>query len=293
MTSDKPYVQTYTIVAGSLACNARCPYCIAKMTPAQGMEKKLPEVNWRNFEIGTALAKAWDAITVLITSKGEATLYPEQLTEFMQHLKQYRFMIELQTNGIKLMEDSFDKHLLDWYNLGLTTIAVSIAHYDSNRNKSIYQPHNDNILDLTALIDKLHGKGFSVRLSCTMLNDYIGSIEELCNLIDFAKENKVEQLTATPVRKPAKSENEEVAKYVEEHRVPEKTISDMKQFFDTNGTRLRELAHGAIIYTYKRQNICLSDCLTMNPKDNAIRQLIFFPDGHVRYDWQHEGAIFF
>jgi hypothetical protein len=67
----------------------------------------------------------------------------------------------------------------------------------------------------------------------------------------------------------------------------------MRHFFDTNGTRLRELVHGAIIYDYKGQNICLSDCLTMNPKDNSIRQVIFFPDGHVRYDWQHEGAILF
>ena len=32
--------------------------------------------------------------------------------------------------------------------------------------------------------------------------------------------------------------------------------------------------------------------LTKDEMD-AIRQLIFFPDGHVRYDWKYPGAIVF
>ncbi len=292
MTDNTPYVQTYTVVAGSLACNARCPYCIAKMTPTQGVEKKLPEVNWRNHDKGARIALGHGALTALITSKGEATLYPEQLTRFVQHLHEFP-QIELQTNGIKLMEESFDKHLNEWYTFGMTTIAVSIAHYDSKKNKSIYQPHNDNLLDLAKITNKLHDKGFSARLSCIMIRDYIDSIEELCNIIEFAKDNKVEQLTVTPARKPGKSESKEVADYVEAHMLPEKTICSMKNFLNSNGTKLRKLVHGAIVYDYKGQNICLNDCLTIDPEDKSIRQLIFFPDGHVRYDWQHPGAILF
>lgn len=294
MANEKPYVQTYTVVAGSLACNARCPYCIAKMTPAQGVEKKLPEVNWRNHDKGARLAREWGAATALITSKGEATLYPEQLTEFVHSLRQREFpLIELQTNGIKLIEPSFEKHLDDWYAWGMTTIAVSIAHYDSKKNKSIYQPHTENLLDLGKLVDRIHGKGFSVRLSCIMIRDYIDSTEELCRLLEFAKDNNVEQVTATPARKPGKSESKEVADYVEAHMLPEKTICDMKNFLNSNGKKLRKLMHGAMIYDYKSQNICLNDCLTIDPDDISIRQMIFFPDGHVRYDWQYEGAVLF
>ena len=132
----KPYVQTYSIIAGSLACNARCPYCIAKMTPAQGLEIKKSEINWRNFDLGANLSKKWGAATALITSKGEATLFPEQITQFMYQLQKHKFpLIELQTNGIELTKDFYDCYLKDWYNLGMTTIAISIAHYDPKKIK--------------------------------------------------------------------------------------------------------------------------------------------------------------
>jgi len=31
--------------------------------------------------------------------------------------------------------------------------------------------------------------------------------------------------------------------------------------------------------------------LTIQPKIRKKRQLIFYPDGHLRYDWQYQGAI--
>jgi hypothetical protein len=34
----------------------------------------------------------------------------------------------------------------------------------------------------------------------------------------------------------------------------------------------------------------LTDCLTVAPAGEDIRQLIFFPDGHLRYDWQYQGS---
>jgi hypothetical protein len=49
--------------------------------------------------------------------------------------------------------------------------------------------------------------------------------------------------------------------------------------------------HGAIVYDYRGQNVCLTDALTIEPETDKIRQLIFFPDGHLRYDWQYKGAI--
>jgi molybdenum cofactor biosynthesis enzyme MoaA len=291
---NKPYVQTYTIVAGSLACNSKCPYCVAKMTPHQGVELKETEVNWRNFDLGARLTLQWGAATALITSKGEATLFPHQITQFMYRLKEHKFpLVELQTNGILLAEDSFDSHLKDWYELGMSVIAVSMAHYDSEKNNKIFQPDNKKILDLESLIDKLHKSKFSVRLTCIMLKDYIDNIQEVYNLINFAKNNNVEQLTVTPVNRPKESENKEVAEWVNTHLVPQESRENIKSFLDKKSTKLRELVHGAVVYDYKGQNICLNNCLTIDPTDTAIRQVIFFPDGHVRYDWQHKGAILF
>ena len=295
MASDeRPYVQTYSIVAGTRACNAKCPYCISRMTPSQGIGMRLPEINWRNFDLGAKLANKRGADTVLITSKGEATLYPEQLTDFMRHLQKHEFpMIELQTNGIKLMEDSYGKHLKNWYDLGLTTMAISMVHYDSKRNKEIYEPHTGNLLDLVKLVDKLHDYNLSVRFSCIMVKGYVDSVEEVVNMADFAKQQGIEQLTVRSVEVPSKSEDPQVWEYARNHKIPQETIDKTRDFLDRNGTRLMELVHGAIVYDYHGQNICLSNCLTIQPDNKAIRQIIFFPDGHVRYTWTHEGAVLF
>jgi len=290
---EKPYVQTYSIVAGSRACDLACKYCVSQMTPHQGVEMKLPDVNWRNFDLGAKLARDWGASTALITSKGEAALFPEQITSYLESLHKHDFpMIELQTNGLKMRSAKHLGHMLDWYELGMTTVAISIAHYDSEKNEEVCVPKTKDKLDLPRTIDQLHNVGFSVRLSAVMVKGYLDNIEEIERLVDFGLEQGVEQLTVRPVDKPNKSENPEIAEWVENHLVNDK-IDGMRDFLDENGTRLRELVHGAIVYDYKGQNICLSNCLTVEADDNAIRQIIFFPDGHVRYDWQHKGAILF
>jgi hypothetical protein len=38
-------ILTFSIVAGSMACNARCDFCVAGMTPPNGIGPKEPEVD--------------------------------------------------------------------------------------------------------------------------------------------------------------------------------------------------------------------------------------------------------
>src|SRR5262249_23447888 len=112
-------VQTFSILAGSAACNARCPFCVSKMTPPHGMTLKEPEVNWRNFRKACWLAKQWGATTAMITGKGEPTLFPAQITRYLDQLQEHHFpVIELQTNGALLADDS-ERFLEAWYERGL------------------------------------------------------------------------------------------------------------------------------------------------------------------------------
>lgn len=285
-------IQTLSVLVGSAACNGRCPYCVAKMTPRQGINLKLPETNWRNLNISCRFAKANNVSTALLTGKGEPTLYPEKISSFLTQLYMHGFsFVELQTNGIKLFQEKekYQVYLADWYGLGLTTIAISIVHYENARNKKNFQPRG-RYLDLVDLVNYLHKFGFSVRLSCVMFRGGIDCPREIENLVYFAKENKVEQLTITPVRAPEKSENQEVAAWVSEHELDLDSQLKIKAFLNTKGKKLLPLAHGAMVYDLYGQNICLSDCLTENPSAEEVRQLIFFPDGHLRYDWQYGGA---
>lgn len=287
-------VQTFSIVAGSELCNAHCPYCISKMTYNPGMENKEPEVNWRNFDIACAIAKKSGAITAMITGKGEPTLFPEQVTKYTEALKKHEFpLIELQTNGIAISEDKkkYGPHLKDWYERGMTTISISIVHYKNEKNKRIFAPGKNSYINLPESIVYLHDKGFSVRLSCVMLDKYICNSAEVEELMGFAKQNAVEQLTLRPVNKPENSKNRLVEKWVDKNCLKEGQLEEIQGYLKSNGKKLMELPHGATVYDLFDQNVCMTNCLTMQPDSEEIRQLIFFPDGHLHYDWQHRGAI--
>lgn len=112
-------IQTFSILTGSETCNARCPFCISRMTPPLGVDLKEPEVNWRNFAIACRLAASSGVTTVMLTGKGEPTLFPEQITRFLRALADSHFpFIELQSNGILFMDPS-DGHLrYDWQHPG-------------------------------------------------------------------------------------------------------------------------------------------------------------------------------
>ena len=285
-------IQTFTIVAGSAACNAHCPYCVSKMTGKE-LGLKEPKVNWRNFKKACRLAQVNQVSTVLFTGKGEPTLFPEQLTKFLEHMKKSEFpLIELQTNALVFGKQfkKYEKHLKKWHELGLNTMCISIAHYKKEKNKEIYTK-NSEYIDLEDVIKKLHDIGYSVRLSCMMMKDYIDAIEEVKELAKFSKKNKVEQLTIRSIRAPTSSKNPEIYNWTKKHVLPKSQIIKTNNFLIKNAKKLMTFSHGAVVYDLNGQNICSSDCLTIKPETDELRQLIFFPDGHLRYDWQFEGAI--
>src|SRR3989338_3443843 len=138
--------KTFSIIAGSEACNARCSFCVSKMTPPNGLDMKEPEVNWRNFKVAARLARQTGIDTVMITSKGEPTLFPQQVTKYLDALSEFDFpFIELQTNGIPIAEkrENYDPLVREWYEKGLTIPAISIVHYDAEKNRQIYLPHRE------------------------------------------------------------------------------------------------------------------------------------------------------
>lgn len=296
-------IQTFSIVAGTKVCNAKCPFCVSRMTPSDGIGLEELKVNWRNFHKACALAKQCGVTTVLITGKGEPTLYPDNITDYMKALHQHMFpLVELQTNGILLGEknDEYEEYLKRWYELGLTTIAISIVSHEDRANQQIYMGGVGEQLTLprypplAETIAFLHKKGFSVRLSCVLIRNVLGEagqIRSLRNLVAFAKDSGVEQLTLRPLNKPDHCEDKAVEEYCRANMLTEDEYDALDYWLRQSGNRLMTLTHGATVYDVDGQNVCLTSSLTINPAGENLRQLIFFPDGHLRYDWQYEGAI--
>lgn len=282
-------ISTLSIVCGTKACNAKCPFCVSKMTPPANflVYFNLNDVK-RNFEKSIQYSLQSGVSTVLITGKGEPTLFPEHVSQYLSHINNRFPFIELQTNGIRLEDNSLDGYLEHWYLHGLTTVSLSIVSMYPEQNKRI-AGLSDN---LVGIIQHLHDKKLSVRINCTMLKGGVDNISDVMSLIEWCKNFKVEQLTIRPVAAPSESKDPEVARWVEEHIVPVENLEEIYSALRRRGTSLMDLPHNAEIFDVQGQNVCLNNCLTL-PRGEEIRQLIFFPDGHLRYDWAHPGAILF
>ncbi|RPI77418.1 MAG: radical SAM protein [Desulfobacteraceae bacterium] len=287
--------QTLSVLAGSLACNAHCPFCVSKMTPQQGMSASLQPINRPNLEIACRLAAKGNVTTALITGKGEPTLYPEDLNAFVRILTRYFPLIELQTNALVFLKNRkrFGPYLKHWKKNGLTTIIISMVHFQAEMNGRIYlgEKNPEAYPPLEKTIALLHEFGFSIRLSCIGCRGYIDSDRKLSALIDFCRENKVEQLSWRPVTVSQKSCDQKVYQAARKMSIPVNILKNIRNSVAKRGTLLMELVHGAEVYDLDGQNLCLTNCLTRKPDDEIMRQLIYFPDGHLRYDWEKPGAI--
>jgi molybdenum cofactor biosynthesis enzyme MoaA len=258
------------------------------------LDAKEPEVNWRNFHKACRLAQLNNVTTALITGKGEPTIFPGQITKFLTQIDEgeYNFpFIELQTNGLLIANGKCDDHLQTWYDFGMSTIALSLVHWKRDRNQEVYKFRGQNHYELPALIAKLKKIGFSIRMTVMLLDGFIDDISKLDQLVDFAKENKAQQLTIRPIRRPEATHDDDVSQFVINHGLPLDKERMIGEYLNDVGSLLMTLPHGAKIYDYRGQNICLADCLTIKPESNGVRQLIFFPDGSLRYDWQYPGAV--
>jgi len=298
---------TYTVVSGSMACPNNCPICISKMTPDYNIGTKEPRVDWNQFNKATQIAVNYNARYFLLTSKGEGTLFPAQITEFLHKVEGKPFdRRELQTEGYVIARGGrlYDEFLRIWRNHGLDLVAVSIYHYNNNKNYEIFRPKDNRPYDLQKLINQFHSHNLKVRLSCVMLKGYIDSVEEVSKLIDFSKQNGVFQLTLRKADKPQNPLDEKVAQYVDEHGVNDIEFNtNLANFLEENGTLCDILPHGALIYEVNGQNVGvttglspkfggkktreITDCLKNKPSDEELRQLIFIPPDMLTTSWEN------
>lgn len=280
----------FSVVVGKSACISHCPFCVSCEPITK--EELNNKVNWRNFDIACRLAEKSNIDTVMLTSRGEPLLYPDEITQYLKKLSKYNFpFIELQTNGILFSTDKIKGYLKLWYDLGLTHIAISTISHLNEENKNNYMP-DGNYPDLSNTIKLLHNVGFSIRLACVCHNPIMNTPEKILDYIEFAKENNVEQVTLRPINDEYRRKSAQ--EWIEQHKLTDKQKQMYKKTLNDNGTLLLEIDRIGNVYDVNGQNVCLSFPLNMNTRDTDPdngRQLIFFSDGHIRYEWEKTGGI--
>lgn len=293
----RPYVQTYTAVAGNHKCNATCPYCISRQTPCHRKDNLL-DVDWIAFRDGGKLALLWGATTFLITSKGEATLYPEQVDTFIVEAREIGFpVIELQTNGLTIKSLAENGWLEKWKGHGLKTISISCVSKHQSLNREFI---SHNYPDLGDSVHIVHSAGLCVRLSTIMISDVFQNMFDIVEMIEYAEEIGADQLKLFPVNVSDNPVDLDTAQWTRCHSPTRSLMMETKRMLDLGHRIIRHLVHGDTVYSYRTetmerdQNVSFGSCLNeSNGESDDIRQLIYCRDGHVRYSWQYLAAIVF
>ena len=267
-------VLTFTLIAGTKACPNNCPICISKQTPSHGIEYEKIPINIPCFQKSIQIALNHRAQNVLITGKGEPTLFPSQVSQYLIELKDKPFdKRELQTEGFNLSNSKMDEFLEIWKMLDLDFIAVSIYHYDSKFNQQMFK--NEKGYEINKLLVKLNNMGFKIRLSCVLAKGYMDSVLKIQQLIDFSIHFNITQLSLRTIDNP---------KYLSEIQKYQFDTTDIENYIK-NGIFCDSLPHGASIYEVDGQNVCLTSGLTNDAGKDNIRQLIFFPQGILTSSW--------
>ena len=281
---------TFSIVVGTTACNARCPFCVSKMTFVPGTGVFGATTRWDRFETACKIfEQARDGLaSVVLTGVGEPLLYPDEISSYLTRLKGRFPLVELQTNGVSIEHVAKYDFLKIWKDKGLTQVSVSITHTDPARSNEIMGIKEQyNYWDA---VEWLKAAGFSVRLNCTMLKSGISWPSQVESLIALCAERGVDKLTLREVEIPSDPRNLLVAQRARDEK-PHGAAEALRQHLELMGAQiLLKLPHGGVVYDVRGQNVAVTTCLTKTTDPNDIRQIIFFPDGRISYDWQHPGA---
>jgi len=289
-------INTFGVVVGTAACNAHCPYCVSRQTGPVRSPGKQVLTRHRNWQAALKLAATAGTTTLLITGKGEPTLYPDDITHFLKAAESSSLAIkELQTNGLAIgdaihAEQKPPPRMLEFLptwvrNHGLNTVAISVVGVHDGQNARIFRRDYPPLADTVRYLRQLQ---LTVRLSVSLLKGYVDSPDKLDEVIEWAREHDVLQVTARAIRSAWSSNDDKASLFVRDHALTKAQERRITEHVDSP-YKLR-FSHGATLYSHRGRNICLTDCLTTPTEPDHIRTLIYHAtNGQLDYDW-YEGA---
>jgi molybdenum cofactor biosynthesis enzyme MoaA len=270
-------------------CNASCPFCISKLT-GHGESQKF---NMKAMQKAFSYASYHGVDTVLITGKGEPTLKEELTSLVIDRAHKVGFpIIELQTNGYMLWKNP--KMLEIFENVGLTTVAISIADFIPRiNNKIIGLPEDYNYKEV---IEHANELGLLCRISFNMTHPSASNIGGIKAGARMIKAKGAHQLTLRELGIPNeynKNDSKQigVVNWIEKNSISSQTLKKIIKEVCNEDRKLRTVSYGPSVYDYCGLSTVVASCMTDNSNPEEIRSLILQPNGHLYHSWNYEGSI--
>ncbi len=271
----------------SSKCNKNCPYCISKMTG----KPAYTEMDYTNFisnlyKVKTVAQNA-QVSSIIITGKGEPLLALNEVEEISKVFN--NFPLEIQTNGIRLEEESVLDFLYSY--IGINTIAISIdsyAQYENMKLRNIFKILSSNPYN------------FNVRLTINLVDEITKNYFPY-SFIEEGKEMGISQISFRDITIPETviniEESKDAVMWIKS--IDQKSLENFKNEIKTmifkEGKFLRRLSFGAGIYMIEGIScIYIKNCIQENSNDEDIRSLVYWGDGHLSTSWygSNYGRIF-
>lgn len=291
-------IQSISIVPETVGCNARCKYCIARMTPP--VEKKL-KVKLTHLDEALVYAKSGGAQSAIITSKGETLLSDWKfIGEILDLCDEMGFgQRDLHTNArhIEGREKEFKKYFIE--NEGhLTNITITMASMDPVVNGDIMGIN----YDIPRVLEFLSREcDITVRLSCVMNESAVRDRRTMEEYIRKASEYGVRAIVFRELWIPVQiSDNplsKAVNKWSRKNRVPiEIGVAGLKAMEKEGFAHpIFTLPWGQVVYDVEGLNVACSQCTGNFPESRPgfIKSVVYLPNNHLYSSWEFRGSIIF
>ncbi|MDD4900780.1 MAG: radical SAM protein [Patescibacteria group bacterium] len=187
LEGEKPYAGVDAKVYPTYKCEGNCPFCLTEIRP------KTREADTEQFLVNFSeeMRKYCEGggRKVLFTG-GEPTEAPDKLLGMLDELKKYQLdLVVLYTNGTNLLrsvelKDEKGVMLTLLKNHGLQNINMSVHHYERQKRLAISETVGK--MDNENVFEAVRAEGINLRLNCTLMRDYIGSVGEVKRYIEWA-----------------------------------------------------------------------------------------------------------
>ena len=268
-----------TISINAPKCTFGCPFCVSKMTGDIPFNKKL---YWRNLDKVKTIALFSGVSSILITSKGEPLDNVNDTVDMISYFNSLHFPIELQTNGLFLINNP--RVLSTLYKKGLNILAVSISRpMELENNKE--------------MLLKASEEGLVIRITIVLGPNWRNI--RLWQILSYCIDHNVSQLTfripTIPDNPVDTEESRKVQRWISlqdkefYQRIPE----ELKAFCEDKAL-VRKLSFGASVYDVKGIGVTVMDyCIQESSGEDDLRSLIYQTDGHLYTSWDKKGSILF
>lgn len=300
-------IQSLSIVVPTNRCVNDCKFCVSKMheNNYHNLDKSYVKQKIA-IEKRLKYAVLHEIDTLILTGTGEPLQnigFLEMLSDILYKMNNPIPRIEIQTSGVMLS----DKNLQFLYDLGVTTISLSISDIFNNENNlDIIGVPEVLKFNLEDIINNIHKYDMNVRLSLNMIssvytnfnNDKIEGknrliIEgEISKILDKTNELGASQITFRKMYSSGGNTKED--KWVKENELHDNYFLILNDYIKGKGRKLYRLPFGGIVYSINGiSTVVDDDCMNTEYNDDNLKYLILREDMKLYTHWDDKGSLIF